>query len=150
MHKIKQLGIKGPLFNLLESYLPNRKMRVVLDGAKSRWFNIFTGVPQGSILGPLLFLIYVNDLVDNLECEISLYADDAVLISHYLDEIEASFEKLNRDLSRLSAWADKWHMAFNPGKTKYMVVSTRNRENPYIFINGTTLLAKKLCFGVNH
>ena len=72
MHKIKQLGIKGPLFNLLESYLHNRKMRVVLDGAKSRWFNIFTGVPQGSILGPLLFLINVNDLVDNLECEISL------------------------------------------------------------------------------
>ena len=71
-YKMKCKGIDGNLLKLMDSYLKDRKLRVVLDGAKSSWFNIFAGVPQGSILGPLLFLIYADDIVAELECNIHL------------------------------------------------------------------------------
>ena len=80
MRKLHAKGIDGKLLQLMNSYLLNRKIRVILNGAKSNWFNVNAGVPQGSILGPLLFLIYADDLVEDLECDIHLYADDAVLI----------------------------------------------------------------------
>ena len=64
-----------------------------MDGSKSRWYHSTAGVPQGFILGPLLFLIYTNDVVDNLECDIHLYADDAVIMTHCRENKEHSFEK---------------------------------------------------------
>ena len=76
-HKLKSIGLTGTLFELLSNYLNNRKIRVVLDGSKLQWMNITAGVPQGSILGPLLFIIYINDIVNELETYIHLYADDA-------------------------------------------------------------------------
>ena len=69
-YKMRRMGIEGTLLNLLNNYLCNRQSRVVMDGSKSKWYHLTAGVPQGSILGPLLFLIYTNDLVDNLECDI--------------------------------------------------------------------------------
>jgi len=75
-YKTEGKGIGGRLFQLLNSYLQDRKIRVVLDGAKSHWYSLFAGVFQGSILGPLLFL-------KNLECDVHLYADDTVLITSY-------------------------------------------------------------------
>ena len=98
---MKCKGIDGNLLKLMDSYLKDRKLRVVLDGAKSSWFNIFAGVPQCSILGPLLFLIYADDIVAELECDIHLYADDAVLITNYNNPVTA-FDKVNRDLDRLT------------------------------------------------
>ena len=64
------------LLKLIESYLKNRSQRVVLNSSFSEFLDIVSGVPQGSILGPLLFLIYLNDIVDNISCPISLFADD--------------------------------------------------------------------------
>ena len=122
----------------MDSYLKDRKLRVVLDGAKSSWFNIFAGVPQGSILGPLLFLIYADDIVAELECDIHLYADDAVLITNYNNPVTA-FDKVNRDLDRLHTWAETWYMAFNPTKTKYMVISNTDRPHPSLNLNGVEL-----------
>jgi hypothetical protein len=68
---------------MLSNYLDDRKICVVLDGSKSKWHKITAGVPQGSILGPLMFLIYTNDIVNELESEIYLYADDAVLTLNF-------------------------------------------------------------------
>lgn len=137
--KMGRLGIGGTLLKLLDNYLQNRKTRVVLDGAKSRWYNIFAGVPQGSILGPLMFLIYINDIEDNLECDIHLYADDAVLMTHYSNNTEATYEKINRDLKRLHEWANRWFMSFNPTKTKYMVISAADKPHPELKFNGTAI-----------
>ena len=78
-------GIKGNLLKTLNDFLSNRKQRVVLNGVESTWEHIYSGVPQGSVLGPLLFLIYINDLTDNISCNIKLFADDASLFLKVMD-----------------------------------------------------------------
>ena len=81
LYKLAQNGINGPLLKLLNDFLRGRKQRVVLNGQHSSWSDILAGVPQGSILGPLLFLIYINDLSDDLKCNPKLFADDTSLFS---------------------------------------------------------------------
>ena len=81
IHKLKQNGIGGPLLKLLTDFLKSRKQRVVLNGQHSSWSDVLAGVPQGSILGPLLFLIYINDLSDGLQCNPKLFADDTSLFA---------------------------------------------------------------------
>uniref|UniRef100_A0A7M5X4D9 Reverse transcriptase domain-containing protein n=1 Tax=Clytia hemisphaerica TaxID=252671 RepID=A0A7M5X4D9_9CNID len=93
-----------------------RYQRVVLNGKKSEWKRVNAGVPQGSNLGHLFFLIYINDLPVNLESKPKIFADDASLFSLVLDQL-LSLEALNRDLSRISEWARKWKMSFNPDRT---------------------------------
>ena len=79
--KLKQNGISGNLLNLLSNFLRNRKQRVVLNGQTSSWADVNAGVPQGSILGPLLFLMYINDLANGLSSNTKLFADDTSLFS---------------------------------------------------------------------
>ena len=79
--KLQQNGISDDLLNILSDFLRNRKQRVTLNGQSSAWTNVNSGVPQGSILGPLLFLIYINDLPDGLSCNAKLFADDTSLFS---------------------------------------------------------------------
>ena len=82
LFKLKRIGIDGPLYLLLENYLKNRKQRVVLNGQTSQWKDISYGVPQGSVrFGPLLFLIYINDLPDGLISNAKLFADDTSIFS---------------------------------------------------------------------
>ena len=83
IHKLRNVGIVGTLLNWFTDYLSNRKQRVVLPGAPSDWTQIYAGVPQGSVLGSLLFLIYINDIVENINACIRLFADDTSLsVSH--------------------------------------------------------------------
>ena len=79
VHKLRCMGIKGKLLNWLISYLQDRYQRVVIKGQTSAWGKIKAGVPQGSVLGPLLFLVYINDLVNEVRNNIKLFADDTVL-----------------------------------------------------------------------
>ena len=90
---------------------------MVLNGQLSSWSNIETGVPQGSILGPLLFLIYINDLSDGLSTNARLFADEVSLFS-VVDNINLSVTNLNSDLSKINAWANQWKMTFNPDPNK--------------------------------
>ena len=80
--KLKTYGVSGPLLALIKSYLMNRKQRVVLNGKCSEWSEITAGVPQGSVLGPLFFLIYINDLVDGLSSDAKRFADDTSLFTY--------------------------------------------------------------------
>ena len=139
--KLKSFGIQGSLYNLLCSYLGERMIRVVLNGSSSKWQKVTAGVPQGSILGPLMFLLYINDIVNDLESDIYLYADDVVLtLNLNRSNTEEQFEQLNRDMQRLSNWASKWMMSFNPTKTKFMVISNNHQENyPVVTMNGINL-----------
>ena len=81
LHKLKSCGISGQIFGLISSFLSNRRLRVVLDGKPSQEYPVNAGVPQGSILGPTLFLLYINDLPDDVICDIAIYADDTTLYS---------------------------------------------------------------------
>ena len=115
LFKLKQLGICQSILNWFSSYLSGRSQRVIVDGCASSWEPVENGVPQGSILGPLLFLVYTNDIVDNIENDINLYADDTSLLS-ISDNPETAAMNLNADLYALQHWAKTWHMAFNPVK----------------------------------
>ena len=115
--KLRQNGISGDIINILQDFLRNRKQRVVLNGQCSSWADVNAGVPQGSILGPLLFLIYINDLSDGLKSECKLFADDTSLFS-VVNDINTSASDLNEDLEKIGNWAFKWKMNFNPDPNK--------------------------------
>ena len=87
-------------YNILENYLSNRKQRVVLNGQSSSWLDVNAGVPQGSVLGPLLFLIYINDLPDSLVCKAKLFADDTSIFSTVDDIVASSENLLKKDIIR--------------------------------------------------
>ena len=81
LQKLKSYGISGQIFGLISSFLSNRRLRVILDGKSSPEYPVNARVPQGSILGPTLFLLYINDLPDDVICDIAIYADDTTLYS---------------------------------------------------------------------
>ena len=133
--KLNQNKVNDSCLSLFKSYLTNRKQIVVVDGVKSVIKDVNAGVPQGSRLGPLLWLIYVNDIVDNLESEALLFADDTCLFASANDPAETA-EILNSDLAKINNWALKWKVSFNPGKSKDMIFSqNKNVQNspPLIF-----------------
>ena len=117
LYKLETYGIEGQLLSLLKNYLENREQRVVLNGQTSDWKKINSGVPQGSVLGPLLFLIYINDLPDGITSICKIFADDTSLFSKVLD-INESANKLNTDLEKITKWAHQWKMQFNPDPNK--------------------------------
>ena len=121
--KLKQNGIWGNLSSTLTDFLEVRKQRVVLNGQLSSWPNIETGVPQGSILGPLLFSIYINDLSDGLTTNVRLFADDVSLF-FVVDNINLSATNLNSDLTKINDWANQWKMTFDldPNKQAQEVI----------------------------
>ena len=117
IYKLRQNGTCGDLINILNDFLTNRKQRVVLNGQCSSWVDIRAGVPQGSILGPLLFLIYVNDLPNGLKSECKLFADGTSLFS-VAHDLNTSASDINNDLKLISDWAFQWKMSFNPDPSK--------------------------------
>ena len=94
--------------------------RVVINGQESDWEYILSGVPQGSVLGPLLFLIYINDLTDGISSNIRLFADDSFLFSRVID-VNTTHEQLIGDLNHITKWAHQWKMKFNPDITKQAI-----------------------------
>ena len=111
--KLKTYGIKGELLNLLRNYLHERSQRVVLNGQISSWVLIKSEVPQSLVLGPLFFLIYINNLPDNIQSTCKIFADDTSLFSHVFDKYKSQSE-LNNVLQIMSSWAFQWKMQFNP------------------------------------
>ena len=105
---------------LIRDYLNGRYQRVVLNGKSSSWKEITAGVPQGSVLGPLFFLIYINDLCDDLSCDVKLFADDTSLFTMVFNE-NISAQNLNSDLRKIQEWAFQWKMQFNPDPLKQAV-----------------------------
>ena len=93
LHKLKSYGISGQIFGLISSFLSNRRLRVVLDGKSSQEYPVNAGVPQGSILGPTLFLLYIDDLPDDVICNIAIYAYDTTLFSE-CDEASDLWQRL--------------------------------------------------------
>ena len=124
LYKLECNGISGNLLKLIRNFLSNRKQRVLLNGKNSEWADISAGVPQGSVLGPLFFLIYINDLVDGVRCDVKLFADDTSLFSAVYD-VSKTAQDLERDLERVRIWAWQWKMKFNTEKTEEVIFSAK-------------------------
>ena len=124
--KLKQNGISDKILNIINDFLSFRKQRVVLNEQASSWVSIDGGVRQDFILGPLLFLIYINDLSDDLSTTVKLFADDTSLFS-ILQNVNTSASHLNSDLSKISNCAFQWKMSFNsdPSKQAQEVIFSR-------------------------
>ena len=129
LYQLKHKGIDETLLQWLASYLSNRKQRVVIPGACSEWVAITAGVPQGSILGPLLFLIYINDIVEDIHSHIRLFADDTSLYL-IVNEPYVAAMQLNSDLTKIHMWAERWLVKFNPAKLESILIS-RKANKPF-------------------
>ena len=135
MAKLKAHGIGGEVANWVKDWLSNRSQRVTVDGAASKWRGVCSGVPQRSVLGPVLFILYINDLDLEIKSIISKFADDTKLAGK-VTTIEDR-EQIKRDLIKLMEWADKWQMSFNVDKCKVMHIGSRNPEEEYTMLNGS-------------
>ncbi len=114
IQKLECYGITGKLLKWIKSFLTNRKQRVALNGFLSMWKLVLSGVPQGSVLGPFLFVIFINDLQDVLKVVSKMYADDTKLISKLSSP--NSWMDLQSDLDNACEWSNKWLLEFNVSK----------------------------------
>ena len=133
LHKTKSYGISGQIFGLISSLLSNRRLLVVLGGKSSQEYSVNAGVPQGSILGPTLFLLYINDLTDDIICNIAVYADDTALCSKcdQASELWQQLElvsELESDLEDTVDWGKKWLVDFNARKTQQVSFDQSNNN----------------------
>ena len=138
IEKLRSINVKGKCLKLLQSYLSERTAKTVVDGQESTELPVEAGVPQGSRLGPLLFILYINDIISDLESEPMIFADDTTLIQSGPD-VEFTSLILNRDLAKITIWAKKWKVEFNAGKSKDMIFSKEQPGDnfPLIFQNAT-------------
>ena len=117
IYKLKSYGVENKLLNLIQNYLTNRQQRLLLNGKTSKCTNILAGIPLGSVLGHLLFLIYINDLPDGLKSICKIFANDTSLSSK-INDINTSNIDFSNDLVKISRWAYQWKMSFNPDINK--------------------------------
>ena len=126
------MGIGGSVLSILTQFLSHRSQQVMVDGCRSKLVNVVSGVPQGSVLGLLLFLLYTSELFYILENKLIGYADDSTLmaVAPSPSVRVAVAESLIRDLGRLSEWCDLWGMKLDVTKTKIMIVSRSRTVHP--------------------
>ena len=114
LNKLNRYGIGNKTHNWISNFLKYRKQGVVIGGEHSTWTQVISGVPQGTVLGPLLCLTYINDLPNNIHLSIRLFADDCVLYREIKNENDS--QELQKDLNSLMKWEYDWQMHFNPQK----------------------------------
>ncbi len=129
MTKVRASGIGGTIADWIENWLTGRKQRVVINGKASNWVNVTSGVPQGSVLGPLLFIIYINDLDCNIVSKLVKFADDTKLGNR--DDTLDNVSNIQRDLNRIVNWANTWQMTFNSSKCKVLYIGKANLHSDY-------------------
>jgi hypothetical protein len=140
--KLKTYGISGNLYNWFSNYLRGRTQRVIVDGVASEWSTVTSGVPQGSILGPMLFLLFINDLPDAIPPTTStgLYADDTKLYKAITSNEDCAH--LQTALSRAEDWSNKANINFNSSKCKVLTISRRRRPITTNYHLGSTDLKR--------
>ena len=136
--KLKSHGMGNSIINWLEQWLTDRRQRVVVDGEVSSWKSVLSGVPQGSVLGPILFLVYIDDLEEGVTGNILKFADDTKL---FRKTKQIGYKKkLQDDIDKLVRWSEKWQMLFNFGKCKCLHTGPGNTGMNYEM--GGTILSK--------
>jgi hypothetical protein len=131
LQKLKQIpGINAHLINWIRDILSDRKQSVVLKGKSSQMCTVTSGVPQGSVLGPTLFLCYINDLPTSLTCKVSLYADDTLLYQTVDDPEDAA--RFQKNIEAVYHWSEKWRMPFNDKKCHAINFGNANPKLTYM------------------
>ena len=137
LHKLHAAGVTGEALAWFKNYLSDRKQRVVLPRTSSDWTLIRAGVPQGSIFCPLLFLLYINDIVTDISSNIRLFADDTSLYI-IVDNPTTAADCLSMDLNKISRWAATWLVKLKPTKTEALLFSrklNRPQHPPFLMQN---------------
>lgn len=149
LHKLSTLNIDPSLLSWIRVFLTNRSQFVFVNDCSSPLVPVTSGVPQGSVLGPLLFLIFINDLPSCVTSSISLFADDCVLYREVTNDHDVSC--LQSDLNRISEWCNKWNMKLNTNKCKVMRVSrmTANVSCYYLYHTSLQQVSSYKYLGVN-
>ena len=137
-HKLCHLGINGSLLEWINCFLIGRTQRVIVNGEGSQFSKVSSGVPQGSVLGPLLFLCYINDITSCVSSSIKLYADDILI--YRVVNTEDDCKMLQRDLDALQCWAHKWTMFFNPGKCEFLRITNKQSRILFQYTIQSTLI----------
>ncbi len=136
--KLAYYGIRGSTLTWISNFLGSRTQQVVVEGQLSATGAVTSGVPQGSVLGPTLFLVYINDIAEDIDCVIRLFADDTVLYNK-IDTL-SDVSRLQSDLNKLGEWEHKWQMSFNVEKCHSLTVSLRRKPIPSVYkLHGHTL-----------
>ena len=117
LYNLRRMGICGEYLGQIDSFLSDRFQSVVLNGQTSKWSQIKAGVPQGSVLGPLLFLVYINDLPQRITSNVKLFAGDTLIFLVDRDSSSSSLSR-NEDLSKILQWGYKWKTLLNPDASK--------------------------------
>ena len=127
--KVHNIGIRGKLLGWITDWLKGRKQRVVLEGDKSDWIEVCSGVPQGSVLGPILFIIYINDIDDKIMNKIWKFADDTKILGKVKTDNDR--EIIKNDIIKFMEWSEMWQMPFNVKKCKVMHIGNLNPKLEY-------------------
>ena len=136
--KLECIGVRGNLLRWIQAFLVSRRQRIVVNGCSSDWSPVSSGVPQGSILGPLLFLLYVNDIGAHLRSQIRLFADDCTIFREIAGREDC--EVLQSDLHELYQWTCKWQLHLNLSKCKALCISNKRIPPTYTYhLSGTML-----------
>ena len=139
IRKLKSHGMGNSIINWIEHWLTDRRQRVVVDGEVSSWKSVLSGVPQGSVLGPILFLVYINDLEEGVTGKTLKFADDTTKLFRKVKEI-GDRQNLQDDIDTLVKWSEKWQMLLNFGKCKCLHTGQGNTGMNYEM--GGTILSK--------
>jgi len=139
LEKVEKHGISGRLLHWLNKWLTGRRQRVCIKGHKSTWREVTSSIPQGSVLGPVLFLLFINDLDTSIVSSILKFADDTKLFGIVNDTLDRDI--IQQDLHQLVQWSEKWQMPFNASKCVVLHLGSCNKEFNYCMGNTTTLLS---------
>jgi len=129
LKKMECYGITGHVLNWTRSFLNCRRQKVAVNGEESSWSNVLSGVPQGSVLGPLLFVIYINDLPEQVHTMVRMFADDTKVFADA--SARGAVQEIQEDIIRLDNWAKEWQLTFNAKKCKVMYVGKKNPCHEY-------------------
>ncbi len=127
--KLEGYGINKATTRWIQNFLSERKQKVVVNGEESSWADVISGVPQGSVLGPMLFVCYINDLPDVIHTMVRMFADDTKIFTDVSDTDNQ--EELQKDIERLDEWASEWQLTFNATKCKVMHLGNKNPQQTY-------------------
>ena len=140
--KLECLGIKGDLLRWLKYFLTKRYQRVIINGSFSNWLPVLSGVPQRSVLGPLLFLLYIDDIYQSIShSSVLMFADDIALYKEIVSSSDQ--DMLQADLSKVFEWSRKWQLNLNPSKCETICISYKRSPPPASYRLNNHLLSTK-------